>query len=231
MSNEHEKHRAEYYAGLANDYVREADRFVPGYLEEMIPSIIDSLYVPEGAFIADLGCGPGNISAEVFEDKRPRKMYWVDSSIEMVAKARQIAEGMEISPEIICSNIESVTFDTELDGAFSSLVIHNISYERKEEILNKIYSSLKKGGVFVWADLVHFDNHIKQESEVEFRKKYALERGADPVFVEENFKKEGSEDYPLRVDEMIVLLEQVGFVDIKVVWERTTFVTIRAIKP
>ncbi|MBS3922047.1 MAG: hypothetical protein KGZ37_02720, partial [Nitrosarchaeum sp.] len=84
---------------------------------------------------------------------------------------------------------------------------------------------------FIWTDLIYFEDKEKQKKEVNYRKQYALDRGANPTFVESSFKKEAENDYPLTVEKTEEMLIKIGFVDIQRIWQSTTFLTVSAKKP
>jgi tRNA (cmo5U34)-methyltransferase len=223
--------RDAYYESLATRYVLEANRFVPGYSEEMIPSLLNALPALLSGVVADLGCGPGTISLAAYRQLAPVKMYMVDASLPMTEEAKRLVEHEELqNAEVRCEDVEAFAPPMLCDVVYASLVLHNVPYERKKAVLERLHGYLQPGGTFIWADLIRFNDSERQAAEVEYRTRYALERGADPAFVQENFEKEGEKDFPLEADAMVHMLEEVGFADITVVWERTTFATIRAIK-
>lgn len=232
------KTKESYYKQLAEPegdvaiYIKEVRRFVPRYEEELIPKTLEALEsVASDGISVDLGCGPGDFSAQIYKKLNPKKMYWVDESPEMVKSAKVIAENEKIIPEIMNTSIENFNPNEKFDAMHSSLAFHNIPQEKKKLGIKKVFSLLKSGGVFIWTDLIHFKNQEQQKAAVDYRKNYALEREADPQFVEDSFKKEAESDFPLTIEETEEMLAKIGFVDIKRIWESTTFLTVSAKKP
>ncbi len=219
-----------YYKFLSDKYVIEANRFVPGYTEEMIPKIISAFSSAGNNMLIDLGCGPGNISLELYESKKPQKFIGVDASEEMIANSERLFNSKGGNVQFVCQDVTEYQFPENTDGVLSSLLLHNIPLDAKKVVLAKIFTSLSSDGVFVWSDLIYFSNKEKQDREFDYRKKFALERGADPDFVEKNFEKELYQDHAITKEEMLYLLKEVGFKKITVLWEKTTFIVISAIK-
>ncbi|MBX7148941.1 methyltransferase domain-containing protein [bacterium] len=116
------------------------------------------------------------------------------------------------------------------DAVLSNLVIHNIRYEDKSRLINNIYKWLKKGGIFVWTDLVSFSDTAELERCFTERKEIALAMGATEDFAEENFKKEREKDHMITAEQMTELLKQAGFQDFKILWTKHNEVVIHATK-
>lgn len=235
--------KVEYYNNLADKfedlrvkYDMEVNRFVPGYKEFMIPTVITFLKsIKNKDKIIDLGCGTGGLSSLIFKELNPKKMIWLDENKSMVEISQEVASSEKITPVIINKSLEDYVFDEKFDIVHSSLTLHNISndienQEIKKNVIKKIFNSLNDQGVFVWTDLVYFEDKEMQKQAVDYRKKYALEKGADKTFIEENFKKELENDFPLTIEESEKILKEIGFTEIKKIWESTTFATIVAKK-
>jgi len=230
--------KQKYYDSLAEvedfrvKYEIEVKRFVPGYKEEMLPIIISSLKtISRNGRTIDLGCGPGNLSAEIFKAIHPKEMIWIDENPAMVEVAKQTAKIEGVSPSIVNESIESFSAEGEFHAVHSSLTFHNIPHTAKELAVKKVFNILKSRGIFIWTDLIYFEDKEKQKKEVNYRKQYALDRGANPTFVESSFKKEAENDYPLTVEKTEEMLIKIGFVDIQRIWQSTTFLTVSAKKP
>jgi tRNA (cmo5U34)-methyltransferase len=226
----------DYYRNLARNYETEAQRFVPGY-ETMTSTITRDLhgFLPEDSVVVDLGAGPGHMSEFISTYLSPRKLYIVDSEHQMqVAAVKQFAPRKDdpLRGELVFVETDARMFkpDESVDAVVSNLVIHNIPKTDKAKLLSHIHQYLKPGGKFIWGDLVVLEDPAEQRAAVEERKEHALRSGADPEFVELNFKKEGEEDYPLSETEMRQLLEQAGFTEIEELWRGTTFVVLSAVK-
>jgi len=244
--NESNTTKEAYYSNLAKieglrvDYEIQVNRFVPGYKEVMIPRILQEIKQKKvNSRIIDLGCGPGGLSTQIYKEINPREMIWLDENSDMVKAAKQTAETESVAPVILEESIEDFEYEGEFDIVNSSLTLHNISNKikskesisKKELVLRKVFNMLRPGGTFIWTDLICFTDKVKQEKEINYRKQYAIYKGADPVFVESSFKKEAEVDFPLTSQETKEILKKIGFNNIYIIWEATTFLTISARKP
>jgi tRNA (cmo5U34)-methyltransferase len=225
----------DYYKNLATNYETEVEKFVPGY-HTMISSIWIALNKPltsEPVYV-DLGSGPGHVAEWFLTFIYPKKMYLVDSEPSMTRASKERFKNFDPSDtdRLMFRTEDILTFrpDEPVDAVYSSLVLHNMPTVKKRDALKNIHSYLKDGGTFIWADLVVLDDPAKQAEAVAYRKQYALAHGADPAFVDINFKKESTEDYPITIDEMRQLLLDTGFKDIETCDQRSTFVCLSAKK-
>lgn len=91
--------------------------------------------------ILDLGCGTGELTQKIKE--KGSLVIGIDSSVEMIDIARK--EYPFISFEVM--NAGEMNYEEEFDAVFSNAVLHWI--KEKEQVLEKIYRSLRKGGRFV----------------------------------------------------------------------------------
>ena len=114
-------------------------------------------------------------------------------------------------------------FVVEYDAVVSSLVLHNIAHDGKTELLRRIRSWLLPGGVFLWSDMIRYQDPGIQAHFVDCRTRYALDAGCAPELAEWNFRKEGEEDHPLTQGETLESLAEAGFSSAEVVWVHDTF--------
>lgn len=100
-----------------------------------------------GMSILDLGCGFG-WHAKWFCQQKAAKIRAVDSSIDMLEKARQLNNDERISYEE--GDIESLDFGImQYDLVFSSLVFHYV--RDYSTLIRKIQSCLKPGGCLLFS--------------------------------------------------------------------------------
>lgn len=99
--------------------------------------------LPEHAKIIDIGCGPGR-DAKVFSEKGYH-VVGIDFSLNMI----QIAEKCAPKAKFHVMKIESLNFPQEtFFGAWAHASLLHVSKKKMPLILGKIFSILKKEGVF-----------------------------------------------------------------------------------
>lgn len=98
---------------------------------------------PPGAFVVDLGCGNGTLSAQLNE--LGFQVLGVDSSCQMLEIARRE------HPELDFMLADAITFtlNKPVDVIFSNAVFHWIDETQQNRMLKNIASQLNKGGQLV----------------------------------------------------------------------------------
>ncbi|GAB3003990.1 carboxy-S-adenosyl-L-methionine synthase CmoA [Psychrosphaera aestuarii] len=137
-------------------------RSVPGY--STIVSSIGQLakqYQQPNSTIYDLGCslGAATISMRKFVDANACNIIGVDNSEAMVERCKLHVNSFksEVPVEIICADIK------DIEIANASVVVMNftlqfIPQEQRLDLLKKIYSGLKPGGIFILSEKFIFDD-------------------------------------------------------------------------
>jgi trans-aconitate 2-methyltransferase len=103
--------------------------------------VIDWLDPKPGESILDLGCGAGQLTAEIAE--KGATVTGVDSAPSMVAQARINYPGLKFQ----LADATAMCFDNEFDAVFSNAVLHWV--RPVEAAARGIARALKQGGRFV----------------------------------------------------------------------------------
>lgn len=111
--------------------------FVSGYGS----ALVDLLDPKPGERIADLGCGTGDLSAEMAE--RGAEVRGLDASEGMIRAARQKYPHLRFD----CVNVYDWNSVSEFDAVFSNAALHWML--RPDEVLNHVFQALKPGGRLV----------------------------------------------------------------------------------
>ncbi len=119
-----------------SQYLRFADhRLRPGL--ELLGRIPDI----DPGVVFDLGCGPGNLTREIAARWPEAQVVGVDSSIEMISKAK--ADFGEIEFEV--GDIETWTPEHEVDLIFSNATLHWLDHHGR--LFPRLFDFLRPGGV------------------------------------------------------------------------------------
>lgn len=117
-------------------YLRFADhRLRPGL--ELLARIPDI----DPGVVFDLGCGPGNLTREIAARWPQARVVGVDSSIEMITKARADVPNVEFER----GDIETWTPEHEVDVIFSNATLHWLDHHGR--LFPRLFDFLRPGGV------------------------------------------------------------------------------------
>lgn len=104
--------------------------------------------------VLDLGAGTGLYSGMIQAVFPNINLTLLDLAPEMLEKAKARFEGMGKSPRILFGDYVTTDFAGSYDLIISALSIHHLADADKEHLYQRIYSSLKPGGMFVNAEQV-----------------------------------------------------------------------------
>ena len=166
-----------------------------------------------------LGCGTG---LEVERIRFKANVTAIDISSEMLNKLSEKELYEEINLSIICKSYLDMDFDDETyDIVLSCYSLHHFSKEQKLHMYEKIYKTLKKGGVFI-----NGDSTIKDEE-----KEWSRLAEAEKIYKESNMNFGSLHlDVPLTVESELELLQKAGFSNINIERKWTVTALMKALK-
>jgi tRNA (cmo5U34)-methyltransferase len=150
----------------ADEFVENADIFI---LErKRIFEILKSFYryflenniIDRTVKVLDLGCGNGAITSELLSVSDKMEVVLVDGSLDMLKNARENLKSFNIRcvhktfQELLENEIPPDDFLTNFDFIVSSLAIHHLYTEEKEDLFKYIYNQLNPGGYFLNIDTI-----------------------------------------------------------------------------
>ena len=214
---------------FAKDYTSDMVGCVPHYSKLILAftSFLPVDFKPKR--ILDLGCGNGNVTCKLLQLFPDSNFIILDASQEMInlCKSRFITSKIKF----VKSYFKDFKFvDDYYDMITAGFSLHHCDSEEKKSLFKTIYSSLKKGGIFSFSDLM-----INKNSPEHSR---LLKEWGD--FVNENFPDNekwnwlmehyNEFDKPDDFNDQIQWLKEAGFTIINLPFKKNYWIHIQAIK-
>lgn len=216
-----------FYSGLSQEYEPKIRQLVPRY-DEMADVLLHLLAVSDPKGILDLGCGPGGLEFRLLDLLPEAEITAVEASKEMVELAGlRLGTSATKAPgagvHLVHTDIMGFEPTSRFEAVFSNLVLHNLDPDLRTILLERVFRWLGEGGVFIWGDLVRFEDREMQRYFVDERVAFARSSGCPEDLLMENFGKEAKDDAPWTVEETLAAVRGAGFESADLVWGHDTF--------
>ena len=224
-------------------YRRIAEVLIPGRKE--ILSLIASLAAvttDNHPKILDLGCGYGEVTAQILANNPDAEIYMVDYSDEMInmAKDRFISNSnVKIIKHNLNLGVPPSAKSVQFNSVVSCFALHHVEFENRTNLYSSIEGVLKPGGLFVNGDRFkgdsptidrwEFDNWISWMVE-RIKQEAPVERPFDTVKKTQIESDKRLGDKPGTVLEMMNDLIQSGFQYVDCIWKHQNLGIIAASK-
>ena len=155
----------------AENYARMVDLMIPQRKE--ILSIISRLAIELGSAhpkIIDLGCGLGDVTAEIVKLKPDVEVLMVDFSDEMIRRSSERFrdnKNMTVVKRDLNLGISGISDEVKFDAVVSCFALHHVEFENRIKLYSEIHAVLKEGGLFINGDLFKEDSPIIDEWELD----------------------------------------------------------------
>lgn len=211
------------------NYTEDMTKCVP-YYQKLLQTFSENLpptFSPNR--ILDLGCGNGNVTAQLLQ-KFPKSSYeLLDASTEMIMLCKSRFSEYPIQYHTTFFN-DFHFAENKYDMVAAGFSLHHCIAEEKKEFFKKIYTSLTSSGVFGICDLMidrNSQEHPKLLQDWEnfvFKNYSSLEKWE---WLMEHYQEF---DKPDDLNNHILWLEQAGFTKIEPFVNDNYWVHLRAIK-
>lgn len=111
------------------------------FVWKLAGSLLDQLAPQKGERVLDLGCGTGQLTAEIAATGA--EVVGLDHSLEMIAEAKRLYPDLTF----VQGDAQSFSVDEPYDAIFSNAALHWI--QRPQETAHSIARALKPGGRFI----------------------------------------------------------------------------------
>ena len=178
--------------------------------------------------IVDLGIGTGLTAERILRFVPKAGLVAVDFSDQMIKGAEKKLASYNV--KYIFGDYSEIDFGKDFDIVTSVIGIHHQNTEGKKKVFKKVYDSLKKGGVFIFGDLVTYKN--KEQAGYSDAKHYhhLVENAEDEKSLKEWAYHHKFLNDLATVEDQIEWLKQVGFKKVSVKFQYLNTVLITAEK-
>lgn len=227
----------------ADNYARTVNLMVPQRQE--ILSIISRLAIDLGSAnpkIIDLGCGFGDVTAEIVKLKPDVEVLMLDFSDEMIRRSSERFrdnKNITVAKQDLNQGISGITDEREFDAVVSCFALHHVEFGNRIKLYSDVYAVLKEGGLFINGDLFKEDSPIIDEWEFDnnissllaiFKEKLGQEWTFDELKLNrlEHGQKMG--DKPGTIWEMFHDMRAAGFGFVDCLWKFRNLAVMAATK-
>ncbi len=207
------------------------NRSVPFYKEsQKITEFFVLKQLQKGGLMYDLGCSTASLLINISKHSNPHaKLIGLDNSEAMLEQARKKCEAYGADVEVKYADI--LKYNYEMADVFvSNYTLQFVRPLVREKLIQKISSSLKKDGVFIFSEKV-ISHHTKLNKDlIECYYDFKKEQGYSEFEIGQ--KREALENIlvPYSEDENIKMALENGFSHCEVVFRWANFATFIAIR-
>lgn len=214
---------------FSKNYTNDMIGCVPHYLE-LVSSFVKHL--PENfnpTSILDLGCGNGNITAQLIKYFPKATYTLVDASPEMIELCRNQFKDYDIN--YYNKYFQDFLFTPEsYDLIVAGFSLHHCDNTEKQSIFKDINSALKKGGIFSYSDLMISKTNPDHPKELEQWNKFvniSFPDGEKWAWIMEHYEAfDKPTDYLVQIE----WLKNAGFSNIQIPFRKDYWVNLQAVK-
>jgi ubiquinone/menaquinone biosynthesis C-methylase UbiE len=121
----------------------------------MRAAVRDALAPTSGQRLLELGCGSGRLAIALKRQSPGVGITAVDGNRDILTIAERRAATAGVDIDFVLGDFTTCSLEGTYDGVYSTLVMHHLNLEAKEEVLARIGRLLVDGGGFVIADFSH----------------------------------------------------------------------------
>jgi len=174
---------------------------VPSYLVLQQQTVAAAADV-DAETILELGIGTGESARRILESHPKARLTAIDSSEEMLGRARQVVSG-----DLRLARLQDPLPEGPFDLVVSALAVHHLDAPGKQDLFRRVADVLRAGGTFVLGDLVVPDNAAYVVTEIDWEY-----------------------DLPDRLDDQLQWLRDAAL-EAETVWSYKDLAVIRATRP
>ena len=210
------------------------DRSIPGYSSSL--KLIENLtreYFQNKSFCYDLGCSLGASTACLIKaiENREGKVHAIDNSKAMISSCNDKFNHFIDSQKVIFSKKDIETAEIkDASIVVINFVLQFIKSSRRESLLKKVFSGMKKNGLLILSEKTHFDNKFRNQTLLNLHHQFKFNNGYTKMEIS---RKRDALEGVLITDlekDHFQRLQKIGYTEIKKVMSNLNFFTLIAQK-
>jgi tRNA (cmo5U34)-methyltransferase len=205
----------------AATYIDHIVNFIPHYREQN-SLMMDLLPFPREAAIRvlDMGAGPGVLSGLLLEKYPKAEAHLMDLAENMLVSARNNLAQFGSRATFQQGDFSLDDFGSGYDLILSGLAIHHLDHPVKRALFDRLYASLRSGGLLLIRDIVCGETETQTALYERLWCDYIRSMSADERAVMNRYH---AEDIPAPLDAQLAWLRETGFVDVGCHWKYLNF--------
>ncbi len=217
--------------GVKKHFEEEAREFDPiilrliPYYPQMIEALLAAIpfEAQRPINVIDLGCGTGTIAKRIKEKFPLAKITCMDFAEGMIAMAKvKMAEYSDIRFQV--GDFRTYAFDQYYDVVVSSLALHHLETDQEKMVFyRKIYDALNPDGVFYNADVILAANDHLGQVYIEKWKEFMRRQVPEDEINNKWMLTYHNEDHPARLMDQLDWLNEIGFMEVDILWKYYNF--------
>jgi len=208
------------------------DRSVPGYESSLrLIKNLSDYYFQTDTNCYDLGCSLGASSLSILKGigKRKGQVIAVDNSHAMISESKIRFSNFIKSGKIkfLEEDINNIKINTA-SIVVINFVLQFLEVEKRETLLKRIFQGMKKGGILIISEKIHFDNTLRNQTIYRIYDRFKLKNGYSKMEI--SAKRDSLEGVLVTDLEALHLqrLRKIGFKGVKKVMSNLNFITLIA---
>lgn len=214
-----------------SDYEKRIRKFVP-YYDEMLDCIISCLpSLNSNHRILELGCGTGNLSEKLIQERKCRCLTAIDIVEEMLVICRRRLAFYSGNYEILKADMIKFSRLEIYDYTVSNLALHYPETAKlKKSVLKNVFRSLKNNGVFIFSVMLHSECQNLVSLIWSDWEKDVYKKGTSPEEINDWYEKNHRLDFPATPHMWLDWLKKIGFRHGDLIWRKNIFGVFWSVK-
>lgn len=219
----------ETVAPVFDAHVRQS---IPAYewIQESVVHMTD-FFFSQKAVVVDLGSGTGETLTKIASRHKMKELslIGVDQSREMICEAVRKGGGSSVY-QWVPDKLQDYVFPAKVDVVISILTLQFLEPEERQEVINRAYSSLKKGGALFFVEKVLSDSGRIQDVFTQVYHDQKESAGLSPDEIRRKDESIRGVMRPFTIQENEEMLKEAGFTQIELFMKHFQFTGFLAVK-